>query len=475
MHPLKRILGSRLGQAAILAGFMLAAFLVYSAFRAPLPEIPIPGDLERLAPQLRDHISKQLVSIRDKPRQAERHATLGLIYAVNDLWPEAKRAFENAAALNPAEPLAEIYAAVSAQEMGDLDLAIQSLRTTTKRFPSFAPGFYRLGHALLRKGEVDEAEEAFARLSALAPQEWRGPAGLGEIKIRKGQFAAAIPLLERAVQLDFGAKSTHHLLGQAYQNVGRTEAAATELQLGKNAEESPMPDAWTELAPQHIRILQEQLRLANEYMDGGEPAKGVEILAKALPYYPDNLNLMNQLAVALNRASQPQRAIVLLKAALQKDPNYVPVLITLSLCQQNLGENEAALATAERAIGLAPNVTQGHIAKANALLGMERDDEALKALAAAAQLDPQNAEIPMEMGDILWRNLSRPADARERYHLARQLNPGLAPVYVRLADLSLQSGEIEEAQAAITSLRRIAPQLPELAVLERKLAKVQRP
>jgi len=364
-----------------------------------------------------------------------------------------------------------MYVGVAAQELGELNQAVEIFRELISKFPSFPQGYYRLGAVLPRTGALDEAETAFRRLIELAPDEWRGFAGLGEVELRKGRPAEAAQHLERAVQLDFNAKTAHHLLGQAYRSLGRPDDAELVLQLGRNASDSPMLDEWSRTAYQHTKLLQDQIQMANEFWEEGHPEKAVEILAKAFVYQPDNLSLMNQLAIALNRSEQPHKARTILQRALQIDDHFVPALITLSLVQQKLNESAPALATAERAIALAPNIAQCHVAKANALLALEHDEEAIAALETARRIDPQNAEIPMQIADILWRNLNRPLEAKQHYEAARKLDPIFAPIYVRLADLNLQLGNASEARQAIAKLRRVAPNLPELSLLEERLRK----
>ena len=142
--------------------------------------------------------------------------------------------------------------------------------------------------------------------------------------------------------------------------------------------------------------------------------------------------------------------------------------VTLSYSCQALGQSSAALAAADHALALAPNTPQAHIAKANALLAMERDHEALSALGAAFQCDPKNAEIQMEMGDVCWKNLNSPDEAVKHYLTATNLNPAMAPVYVRLGDYYLLRGDTNAAHSVVQMLRRISPNTPELPVLEER-------
>lgn len=441
--------------------------------REPPPAVPVPPDLEKLDPQLRDYVAAHVKWAQEKPRRTERHATLGLVYAINGLWTEARIAFENASKLDPKNPLPLLYQGVAAQELDLPAEATRLFRAVTSQFPEFAPGYYRLGTTLLRAGNFDEAEAAFERLITLAPDQWHSYAGLGEVKLRQREFDEAASLLERAVQIDFNARSAHHLLGEAYRALGRTDDAEVELLLGRNAVTFPMPDAWSEQASVHAQLLQDQIQVASELSAQGEARRAVQILSRALAYHPDNLSLMNQLAIAQNRANQPERARTLLLRALQKDPQHVPSLVTLAFCEEKLGEAAQALATADRAIALAPTLAQPYIAKANALLALERDEEAIAAFSQAAKVDPKNAEVRMEMGDVLWRNLNRPAEAREQYETARKLDPGLAPVYVRLADMFLQERQLPAAREALAKLGRLAPGIPDLQILERRLKKLE--
>src|SRR6266536_707824 len=189
---------------AIVAVLAAATALVALRVISPLPPIvvPVPGDLERLEPQLRAYLKDKIEWTRKAPRDVHRQATLGMVYAANALWSESRMAFQNAAQIDPKEPLARLYVAISTQELGDFDEALNRFRQITSEFPDFPQGYYRLGDALLRAGKVEEAETGFQRLITLAPKEWRGYAGLGEVKLRKGAFEDAISLLEKAISLD---------------------------------------------------------------------------------------------------------------------------------------------------------------------------------------------------------------------------------------------------------------------------------
>jgi tetratricopeptide (TPR) repeat protein len=465
---LKHKVFSPIGILVIAGGLAGSAVLLGFWLSKPAPHVPVPASLDKLEPQLRAYVGEKVQWVRDAPRSPDRQATLGMVYAANALWAEARLAFSNVVQLSPKEPLAHLYVAVATQELGEMSESAALLRSVTERFPDFAPGFYRLGEVSLRLGAVAEAERAFQRLISLAPQEWRGHAGLGEVRLRQERYEEAVTLLEHAIQLDPEAKRAHNLLGLAYRAVGRMEEAKLELSLGMNPTTYPMPDAWSRRVPEHMRLLQDQLDMANEYAAAGRAQKAVELLETALQYHPDNVGLLNALAIAYNRAGLPERAEPVLKKALTINERYLPARVTLSFTLQAAGRSEQALAEADHALALSPNTTQAHMARANALLGMERDREALEALQAAADCDPKNAEIQMEIGDVYWLNLEQPDEAVRHYHTATNLNPVLWPVYVRLADYHLQKRNHEAVQPLLALLRRLAPRSPELPLLENR-------
>jgi tetratricopeptide (TPR) repeat protein len=147
----------------------------------------------------------------------------------------------------------------------------------------------------------------------------------------------------------------------------------------------------------------------------------------------------------------------------------LPALVALSFSCSALDRYDEALGYADNSIALAPDTANPYVAKANVLLAMERDLDALQALQSALRCDPRNAEIQLEIGDVCWRNLQRPAQAMENYQAARRSNPALMPVYVRLADLHLQLNQPGEARAALETLRKLPHDARELAALENRL------
>lgn len=447
---------------------VLAGWFVWTKTRL-VPQAPLPSDLARLEPQLRIYVNQAVASVNDKPRDGDRHATLGIVYAANGLWSEARQCFSNVVQLQASEPLGHLYAAIATQELGEINDALEQFRAVTVQFTAFPQGFYRLGDALLRAGDAQGAVTAFQRLIELAPNEWRGYAGLGDAKLHLGELPEAARLLERAIEIDPDAKVAHHLLGLTYRALNRMEDSERELNLGLHAVTYPMPDRWSEAAPQHMKLLQDQFEIANEHAAAGQPEKAIELLETARVFHPTNVSLLNNLAVAYLYASQPDKARSLAEFVQQIDTNNLSAAMTISASCLAAGENERALAHAVRVIALEPKAPQGYVAQANALLALEQPAEAVAALKQAAQFDPRNAQLRLELGDLAWRNLQDTPEALRAYEDALSVNPAFWPAHLRIAELHMHAGELDQARAAVGKARKIVPTEPAVAAVEQRL------
>lgn len=452
----RRCLAAILGVAIAIA----LGIRTYVSTLGPVLPVPVPADFSQLDTMLQSHLLGCIGPLRDSPRNTHLREELALAYAANGFWLEARMLFHQLSSLHPQDPLPLLYAGIAAEELHDPAASQDLYRRVTEKFPQFAPGWSRLGTAALEADAFEIAGTAFARLRRLAPEEWRGAAGAGELELRRGKPAEAIPLLDRAVQLNPNAKTAHHLLGRSYQSMGRTNEATLQLALGRNAEGHPIPDAWTDRALAHIKSRADVLRLAKDALDEADPAAAARYYEEILTHHPNELGLLNQLAIAYSRLNQPAKALDLVERVLRTDPRHVAAHVTAAYANSALGHYTEALAHADAAVQIAPNLAQAHLARANAFLGHNLDLEAVAALESAHQADPGNAEILVELGSVLWRNLDRPVEALAHLEAARKLDPALVPVYPRITALYLQLGQTSEALETLEIWKLVRPQDP---------------
>lgn len=436
---------------------LVSVFLSWGACSRPEPPpIGNPASGSGIDPAVVDHVRGLAAMARQRPRDAGARASLGIALAANGLWKEAREAFQAAAVLDPGEPLAPMYAAIALQELSDGPGSLREFREVAGRFPRFAPAWYRVGEASLRSGELDAAEEAFTTLVRLAPGESRGPMGLGEVRFRRGDATNALPLVERALELEPGSRPALYLLGQIFRSLGRGEEARVAISAGTGEARQPMTDPWAETAPEQVRLLPGVFQQAEALSASGRPEAAVALLERARRFHPDHAGLLNQLAVALNRCGRPGQALGLLAPVLAKDPGTVAPRITRSHALAQAGNLEAALSEAREAVHLASRLAQAHLALANAHLAAEQDAEALSALDEASRCDPANAEILLESATIRWRNLRDAAAALALLDRAIDLQPALVPALRLRAEVQEAIGDSEGARRTTGVIRWLA-------------------
>lgn len=98
------------------------------------------------------------------------------------------------------------------------------------------------------------------------------------------------------------------------------------------------------------------------------------------------------------------------------------LLLDNALLDLNLGRAKIAQAAIEKHLARQPDSPRGHFAGGELNRRSGRNDDAIKAYAQAAELDPSYAEPHRELG-LLYRAQNRPGEARAEFEKYLQLNP----------------------------------------------------
>jgi tetratricopeptide (TPR) repeat protein len=452
------------GVAAIVGA---AGFLGWQRLR-PAPEAVPPREPEALDAQFAAYVTDFVAAVRAAPRDASRHATLGLVYEANQLYPEAQACFRTAVALDPDVPLARLHLAITTMDAGETEEAVALYRQLAADEPDLAPAQHRLGDALLEAGDIEGAAAAFERVIESAPGAPEGYIGLADAKLQAGDPRTAVGLLETALRIRPGDGMAHFLLGSAYQRLGRGEDAARELALGANAGKRPMIDEWSRLLPPHAKDLSRQMRRAITFLRAGLPDRAAEILEEMLKWHADNVDVMNNLALAYIDLKQLDQARDLLHRARRVDDARYATYVNLAFCHVLRKEPDVALEYADRAVQLNANVAQTHRMRARCLWELGRQDEAIQALEQAVGLDPQNAALRARLGHRL-NAAGRYAEAKPHFELAVARTPTDVQAHLGLCEACLNLGQREDAAAALTAAQRLAPRNPAVMDMANRL------
>ncbi len=313
-----------------MTGLAYGACALWWPSRKPTPAISLPENLDALEPDVRRLVEQQIAELRAAPLNAARHVELALVYEANELWAEARRAYEAAVELDGSNSLWRLHRAITTQETGDFESACELFENLVRDVPSLAPAQQRLGQALLEKGDLVGAEAAYQQVVRLAPEAAEGYAGLADVRLRQGQVDSAIELLQRAVELDKTYRVAHFLLGSAYRRQQRLDDAVRELQLGQNGKVRYLPDSLTRRAERYAATVRARHTLALKRMVAGDFKSATELLEAAVRAAPNNLAIINALAGAYMQTGRVDDAYQWLLKANELDDRNATTHINLA-------------------------------------------------------------------------------------------------------------------------------------------------
>lgn len=421
-------------------------------------------------PQLVQMIDKQLEVVRQNPKNPRQRAILGMIFEANGMWTEARVSYMNATTLQPREPMWPHHASIAWLRLDDMKGATAWLREYSGRFPRFAPLQYRLGTALLKTDDLDGADAAFRELISLAPNSPQGYVGCGNALLRAGRVEEAVELLEKAVTLQSNYKSARYLLGRAYRALGRMEDAERELTLGAGGKTQPMTDRWSAEQTKYASGETSQKQQAVSLFEQGRYDAAIEIFEKDVASRPDDVGALVNLGAAYLQIGRLEEARATLLKARELDDSRFEIYINLSANSRRLGQFTEALAFADQAVALAPEMAAAHYARGATLLALQQNEQALEALKRAASYDARGLAIRQELANVCVR-LHQYDDAIAHYQALVKMLPTRWEPHLGVGKVLFLQGRLDEAKKEVETGLKLAPNEPRLQALARQLSK----
>jgi putative PEP-CTERM system TPR-repeat lipoprotein len=329
--------------------------------------------------------------------------------------------------------------------------------------------------AAIAAGELRTAGIHLKNLLQREPDNVTARAMLGEVSLGTGDFAAAEENLRRALTLGADPAALQLPLARALVAQRRFEEAAAQLATGPQLEGSARIEALSLEGAALLSL--------------GKREQAEASYRAALRLEPGSPTLRSELAALLLESGRPDAGRALIDAVLADEPEFVPALLLRGDLQSATGQPVAAEATLQRVVDLErvkPSASAAYfLALAKLIevqLGLDKVDAAAASADALLGLAPQDprarhakAAVEVRQNDLdgAERRLERLiADAPEywpAYRLLGAINvnqnqPGQAMMYLRtavnnapadaaarvqLAELYIREGNIDEARALI--------------------------
>ena len=452
------------------AALIVSIVLASACDRTPPP--PDPATLGNVDPAVRTLVDELTASVNADRRDAARWGRLGLAYEANGLLVQAAQAYDVAVGLDEREPRWRYRRGILTARRGDVDAALADLEQVIVLAPSYAPARWRKGLWLLDLARPDAAATAFREALAAAPTDPAGPIGLALVHLSKREDEQAAEALERLLAKSPGDRYALHLLGTAYQRLGRTEEARFALSIGRGGQ--PLwADAWSEEVDQYRRGFAAMLKEATQLGMERRFDESISLLERLRALRPEDTALRVYLGGMYASAGRMGEATAILEPVLAADPRHFDATMHLASGYLFTGALDEAAEYAARALELRPESADA--AKLRGVVDWQqgREREALARFEAAAASDPRDPMPHLWMGMINGQQ-GQYLRARNRFEAALSKNPLLGDALIGLADTHAATGDFAEAEKILERAAQAEPNNPRLAAAQERIGAAAR-
>ncbi len=159
------------------------------------------------------------------PQEAARLNNIGVAYMNQQLFEKALKAFQEAAADDPALEVAAVNRGVALLNLQRLDETKTLLEKEVKNNPKDPHAWYNLGLYYKNSADAGAAVDAFRHVTEIDADDADTWYFLGSTYAQLKQFPEAIAAFEHALKLDPHHASAQFGLARAYQQSGQTDSA----------------------------------------------------------------------------------------------------------------------------------------------------------------------------------------------------------------------------------------------------------
>lgn len=424
------------GLAVLVVGAAGIGWWFRPATAPPVP--PMPHDISDA--EVLQAVKRARKDVLGNPESAAAWGQLGMTFLANDCAKEAERCFQEAARLDPSEPMWPYYRAMNVLER-DLDQAITFLRQAeqaTKDKPLYRSQVrLRLAETLLEKDELDEAERLFLAELQAVPDDPLASFGLGLIAQRRGDDKVAAKYLTVAALPQSLARKRATTMLAFLARSGGDDAAATRYEQALLS--MPRDPSWDSLMVQ-VYALQVGQRRRWWYVDHlerkGDFAGAARASLTELKRQPTSDGYIIA-GLNLGRIGEYDKALPLLREAVRLEPENANAHFTLAMTLFNRAESES-------------NKAPG------SWLAAKWYQEAIPPAKRATELTPGYAQAYLIWGQSL-RRLGKPAAAVDPLRTGVTGRPQDFPLQLALGEALLEAEQYTEAQTYLENARQLEP------------------
>lgn len=336
---------------------------------------------------------------------------------------------------------------------GRLPMALKICNQILEAQPRNAVAHNLAGVIMNARGDAAAGVKALQRAIRYDPGNAVYHSNLGEIERQRGKRDLAAAALKEAVALAPRSAQAHNNLGILHFDMREFEKAVECYQTAINLNAS-YPEAYNNLG-NALRALDRNDEAADNYQralllrenypeaynnlaavlrDRDQIAEAEHAYRKAFSLRPNYLEAYNNLAAMLIEHEREDDALKVLGEALNVDGKHVPTLLQVARTQLHKGNVSQAEQAVRLALKYDAEKPEGYVVLGQVLHDTDRFVEALGAYEKALALNSDLAEAHNYYG-ICLKSTGRLDEAKAAFVKSLELNPRAIGVYSNIADL----------------------------------------
>ncbi len=345
-----------------------------------------------------------------------------------------------------------------------------------------------------RSKNLAQAEELYRAVLSLAPGHADANHNLGAIAVDCGQFLAAVPFFQAALQANPKNRQYWVSLVDALMQAGEYTLAEDILEdarrgglsgdaageLAQRLSDAAIRRARSARPPQGRMAPAQQCDEIRRLFEAEKFEDVVRLGRKMLRQYPQCPMGFKSLGAALMQLGQNGKAIEPMRQALQLNPRDVDLLSNFGLARSQLGDLVQAEVLLRQAVGHAPDFKEAWFNLAMVLRQQARLPASEAAYRSALAVGGDDPKVWLNLG-LLLGEMHRFTEAQTYARKALELDPNMVRAHVGLGMLLKDQGRLPEAlkslqralelnpadQAVQSSYLFVANCMPEMDPLER--------
>ena len=392
------------------------------------------------------------------PEHAEARLELGHLLEEQGALEEAARLYREVTRLRPEDVGAYELAGRAYLRAGAFAEAVAAFRQLVARKPSDAIALQDLGVALARTGQNEEAISMLARSLEQRPGHLATILELARASAKAERSTDAVDHYRLALGLEPGNTQASLELAQLLEKLGRPQDTIATLEAAVNA--SP-------------RDSQALLRLGTALQEGNRLHEAVDALETALTHDGTLVDAYRRLAAIHRKLGAHAAAAAACEELFRRGAHDADTLVDLAEARRALGEDERVVRALEQALSIDPEHQRAHRLRATVAAQRGQHEEAVRSYEAV--LKKQKTDVDALYGVALsYLALRRRGEAIDALRAATEIDPDHADAFLTLGrthQSMLAHREAAAAFRAVTRIREDAGAFLALAETERDLGR----